>query len=593
MPSRNYSELFKQGLDVNYNSQSFFTSNSFDSLGYYGGTKDTRVGGIDEVTQHMMNNPTVFGIIKKISDIIYESGYKVFKIQKDGSVAETASSNEIKNLLRDREIDQVIQNFIVAGYGSGLGNGLGYRIKNKGKIEVKFDPFITAGFHRVEVYGENNLNNLEVLKYKVLNQTGQTVYEFDKKDVYHYQFANLTGNPAFGSNPIVHAAKHLRLMYCINMAQDSLFSGGMQASKLFGLDMDAMLKIGVAPKTIEDSQRKLIEDLRQANGLINKNRMVMLSHPIKSYDIQMNNSEMRVPELLPMLEQLIFKAFGVDPAILNNAESKYDNAEKAKDQLYQSVRPFTMSIEKFVENYFLPNLIPGYDTSKFIFRIPRQFSDEEIRIKKEVNAQTASYFNNLKTANESLSDINVKVLPTAEKLKYFQEQGMEFKTMGKEEINIAPSESNQIADSFTQITNAESVNRQLDQEEIDEVYSKYQSTVNMSASELEAWSNNECSRNASLDRSPIERNLKLLRTPKSEWGQNEVTQANRTISFVSRMKGAKQGEPTKTSDGKSCPSKRDISLKNWAYNPTSNRDFDFWDSVKLRIDKSFKQVLEA
>jgi hypothetical protein len=593
MSSRSYSDLFKQGLEANYSNQSFFTSNSFDNLSFYGGSTDRRVGGIEEITQHMMNNPTVFGIVKKISDIIYESGYKVFKIQKDGSVAETSSSKEIKNILEENNIEQIIQNFIVAGYGSGLGNGLGYKIRNKGKIEVKFDPFITAGFHRVEVYGENNLNNLEILKYKVLNSSGQTVYEFDKKDVYHYQFANLTGNPAFGSNPVVHAAKHLRLIYCMNMAQDSIFTGGMQASKLFGLDLDAMIKTGVPPRSIQDSQQKLIEDLKQANGLANKNRMVMLSHPIKSYDIQMNNSEMRVPELLPMLDNLIFRAFGVDPAILNNAESKYDNAEKAKDQLYQSVRPFTMAIEKFIETYFLPNLLAGYDTSKFIFRIPRQFSDEEIRIKKEMNDQNASYFANLKTANESLSDINVKVLPTAEKLKYFQEQGMEFKTMGKEEISISPSESNQIADSFTQITNAESVNRQLDQQEIDDVYSKYHATVNMSASELESWSNNECSKNASLDRSPIERNLKLLRTPKSQWGQNEVTQANRTISFVSRMKGAEQGEPTKTNDGKACPSKRDISLKNWAYNPTNNRSVDFWDTVKLRIDKSFKQVLES
>jgi len=100
-------------------------------------------------------------------------------------------------------------------------------------------------------------------------------------------------------------------------------------------------------------------------------------------------------------------------------------------------------------------------------------------------------------------------------------------------------------------------------EVIDEVYAKYQDTVNMSYSELEAWSKTECSKLASLDKSPINRNLRLLSTKKADWGANEVKSANRTISFVSRMKNMEQGQPV----NKTCPSKRDISLKNWAYNP--------------------------
>lgn len=98
---------------------------------------------------------------------------------------------------------------------------------------------------------------------------------------------------------------------------------------------------------------------------------------------------------------------------------------------------------------------------------------------------------------------------------------------------------------------------------VDEVYAKYHDTVNMSFSELEAWSKSECSKLASLDRSPINRNLRLLKTKKADWGINEVKAANRTISFVSRMKNMEQGKPV----NKTCPSKRDISLKNWAYNP--------------------------
>ena len=46
-------------------------------------------------------------------------------------------------------------------------------------------------------------------------------------------------------------------------------------------------------------------------------------------------------------------------------------------------------------------------------------------------------------------------------------------------------------------------------EVVDEVYSKYHDLVNMSYSELKAWSETECSKKASLDRGPINRNLKI------------------------------------------------------------------------------------
>ena len=101
------------------------------------------------------------------------------------------------------------------------------------------------------------------------------------------------------------------------------------------------------------------------------------------------------------------------------------------------------------------------------------------------------------------------------------------------------------------------------QDTIDEVYSKYHGLVNMSYSELKAWSETDCSKKASLDRGPINRNLNLLSKKKADWGADEVKSANKTISFISRMKNMEQGEPV----SKDCPSKRDISLKNWAYNP--------------------------
>lgn len=104
-------------------------------------------------------------------------------------------------------------------------------------------------------------------------------------------------------------------------------------------------------------------------------------------------------------------------------------------------------------------------------------------------------------------------------------------------------------------------------EKINEVYRKYHSVVNMSYNELKKWSENPCSRVASLSRGPINRNLNLLSKTRGQWTMADVRSANRTISFISRMRGAEQGKKTSGPNGEACPSKRDISLKNWAYNP--------------------------
>lgn len=116
-----------------------------------------------------------------------------------------------------------------------------------------------------------------------------------------------------------------------------------------------------------------------------------------------------------------------------------------------------------------------------------------------------------------------------------------------------------------QIAAIESSERKaVDPDELDEVFAKYHDIVNMSASELERWAETEYSGLASLSDAPIKRNLRLLRTPKSEWIARDITDANRTIAFVSRMRNAEQGKPVRAD----VPySKRDISLMNWAYNP--------------------------
>jgi len=105
------------------------------------------------------------------------------------------------------------------------------------------------------------------------------------------------------------------------------------------------------------------------------------------------------------------------------------------------------------------------------------------------------------------------------------------------------------------------------QEEIDARYDDYMSAVNMTYSELKAWSETECSTLASLDRSPIERNLELLQTNKADWTEKHYEDAGKTIAFINRMRENQAGDILEDSNGNVCGSKRTISLLNWAYDP--------------------------
>jgi len=120
-------------------------------------------------------------------------------------------------------------------------------------------------------------------------------------------------------------------------------------------------------------------------------------------------------------------------------------------------------------------------------------------------------------------------------------------------------------------------------EGLDEVYSDFKDSVNMTASQLESWSANPCSREASVDpEAVIKRNLRLLTKNKEDWTEGDIKDAKRTISFVSRMRPNKPDEPRDGAFG--CPSEWAISLINWAYLP--------FDSLPDRPDSDELEPVE-
>ena len=104
--------------------------------------------------------------------------------------------------------------------------------------------------------------------------------------------------------------------------------------------------------------------------------------------------------------------------------------------------------------------------------------------------------------------------------------------------------------------------KQLDiQKEIDKTYEKYHKAVNMTFTELLVWSRNPKSREASLSREPIRRNLSLLGKRKGQWKTQDIEKANKTLSYLARAKKIKRAKGFKRTE----LTPNEVALKNWGY----------------------------
>jgi SPP1 gp7 family putative phage head morphogenesis protein len=123
----------------------------------------------------------------------------------------------------------------------------------------------------------------------------------------------------------------------------------------------------------------------------------------------------------------------------------------------------------------------------------------------------------------------------------------------------------------------------FDDSERNEVHRDWSRLANMTAGALEQWGKTEYAKRASLDPDAvITRNLRLYRKAKANWDATDIKDANRAISFISRMKNGEQGEHI----SKSLPiSKRDISLLNWGHNPTGQSV----PEIIARLDRAQKE----
>ena len=95
----------------------------------------------------------------------------------------------------------------------------------------------------------------------------------------------------------------------------------------------------------------------------------------------------------------------------------------------------------------------------------------------------------------------------------------------------------------------------------EKTYKKYMKATNISCEELKKWRSNPCSEKASLNREPINRNIRLQCKPKDKWTEKDIIDAKKAISYLARAKKIKKGKTVK-----GCGlTKNQIALRNWAY----------------------------
>ena len=105
----------------------------------------------------------------------------------------------------------------------------------------------------------------------------------------------------------------------------------------------------------------------------------------------------------------------------------------------------------------------------------------------------------------------------------------------------------------------------------DAAHSDFRDAVNMTAADLQAWGDHDCSDAASVKPAEVrQRVCELLTTPTDNWDAEDVADVRSVADFITRLRDAPRGDPAR----EGCPSARNVTLMNWGYKPdTTNLEY--------------------
>ncbi len=393
-------------------------------------------------------------------------------------------------------------------------------------------------------------------------------------------------NPLRGMGPMQAAYRTASKDFIIDRYDEALLQNGGSPGGVLSVD---------GPLTDAD-QRAIREAWNEAHSRADAHRKTAVLPQGTTYkEVGMTPQAMEHEKLRDWDRQTVLSIFGVPPVILGLETINYATAREQNrifwDTTIMPYLDFLMDELQFKLISRLPGMESGLRMDFDISDVSAMREDMDSKVDRALKIYEKGHRTFAEAANLAGWDITEEELDGVDERYVPLNMG---RIGGEGEVEAPQDPSEEPLDLEDDPDDEEA--RAVDPDRLDEVYSKWRSTVNMSASELESWSKNPCSRKASLNPTGvINRNLRLLRKKKSEWNSRDVRDANRTISFVSRMRGMPKGEPV--TEG--CPSKRDISLRNWAYNPDKGsrsyegeeRSWPEWLSGEEERETYYRQII--
>ena len=462
--TRNWIDNFKKGVMMG-DDASYFSSGDYSfGANFYGVQKDTRFDA-QTATALAMAEPVFFGIFTKISNAVNALEKKVYEIDKNGKPFESKKSKKILQWYKEAGKKHIEQQMLVSAFGTGMGGGVCFPVKKSGELVFRFEPYILEGKARVGLVGDNGINN-EILKVVILDQNGSEIpqYTFEgkrlEKYLYHYRYLNPNGTAGFGSNGLIGAMRAMSLRRAFDQTNEATAKNGLKQSGMVSLDTTKLQDKngnGLDGKTLNALMGKTEELIQNSTGIRNAGGVLFAGRlPLVFTPTSLNNSQNRTIEYKKFSEEDIWLSLGMDKANWQSKDSKYDNLERANDQMFKDLGWFLRGQEELGE--WCMRFCPFWEEGKFIYRTERQFSSEEIRLREAKSKEMASFTQNLKILNETYSSIGHSILPTEEKMATMLSEGLVFH-LNSEPIKLQPAESDNIADDFTQVTNAEAIYR--------------------------------------------------------------------------------------------------------------------------------------
>jgi hypothetical protein len=463
--TRNWINTFQQGGSMYGNQPSYYSSGDYNfGINHYGVQKDDRFDPM-MVTALAMAEPIFMGIFTKIANAVNGLDQKVYEIESDGKPRESKKAKDLLKWYNDTGREQVENQMLVSAFGTGMGGGVCFPTKKSGELNFRFEPYILEGRARVGLYGDNGVNN-EVTKVVILDNYGSEIPEYSfegsrlKKFLYHYKYINPNGSNGFGSNGLIGAMRAISLRRAFDQANEAMANNGMKQSGIVSLDPSKMLDAqgkGISGETLKAMAAKTRELLKMNTGIHNAGGILFAERlPITFTPNSLNNSQNRTIEYKKINEEDVWLSYAFDKAFWMSENSKYNNLEIVNDQQFKDLKAFRRGRERVGE--FCLSFNPKFEPGRFVLRTSREFSSEEINLRQANTKDLSSYVQNLKILQETYGALGHSVLPSADKLAFLESQGIVFKP-NSEPTLIQASDGDGIADDFTQVTSAESINR--------------------------------------------------------------------------------------------------------------------------------------